>query len=406
MERAHQVVARCRELAEFTEEPGFTTRTFLSAPMRHVHASVGAWMTEAGMVTSVDAAGNIRGRYEARRPDSGRLYIGSHLDTVPHAGAYDGVLGVMLGIELVRALKGRRLGFHVEVIGFSEEEGVRFGVPFLGSQALTGDLCDDLLALQDSAGVTVAEAIQRFGLDPSQLTAARADRAGIGFLEFHIEQGPVLEELDYPVALVDAVVGQSRLFVDFHGRANHAGTTPMRARRDALAGAAEWVLSVERMASATTDMRATVGMVEVLPGAINVIPEDVRVSLDARHASDFIRDAAIAAMLTVARDIADRRRLTVSVEPQLDQPSVAMDRGLTGRLQRAVEARGLPVHVMNSGAGHDAMILARSMPAAMLFLRSPGGVSHHPDEAVLPQDVAAALEVGTQFLEDLEESLG
>lgn len=406
MKPADQVIARCRALAEYTEEPGFTTRTFLSAPMHDVHAAVGDWMMEAGMVVTVDAAGNIRGRYEARRPDTGRLYIGSHLDTVPRAGAFDGILGVVLGIELVHALKGRRLGFHIESVGFSEEEGVRFGTPFIGSHAFIGEAGEDLLATEDSAGVTVGQAIQAFGLDPSKLASARADRASIGFLEFHIEQGPVLEELNYPVALVDAVVGQTRLFVNFQGRANHAGTTPMKLRRDALGGAAEWVVAVERMASATTDMRATVGLIEVHPGAINVIPGDVRVSLDARHASDFIRDAAVHAMLTAAREIAVRRRLEISVEPHLDQPSVTMDRGLTGRLQRAVEACGLPVHRMTSGAGHDAMILASRMPAAMLFLRSPGGVSHHPDEDVLTQDVAAALKVGARFLEDLEASLG
>jgi allantoate deiminase len=406
MEPADRLISRCRLLAQFTEEPGFTTRTFLSAPMADVHTSVSTWMTEAGLVSWVDPAGNIRGRYEARRPEAARLYIGSHLDTVPHAGAFDGILGVLLGIELVRALRGRRLAFHIEVIGFSEEEGVRFGTPFLGSQAFIGEFNGDLLALEDGSGITVREAIQNFGLDPSQMALARASRNSLGFLEIHIEQGPVLEDLGYRLALVESVVGQTRLFVNFHGKANHAGTTPMRLRRDALAGAAEWVVAVERMASATTDMRATVGLIDVHSGAINVIPGEVRVSLDARHPDDFIRDVAVDAMISAAREIAGRRGLEISVEPSLDQASVAMDRGLTRRLQRALEASGLPGHRMTSGAGHDAMIVARRMPAAMLFLRSPGGISHHPDEDVLTEDVAAALDVGARFLQDLEESIG
>jgi len=388
------VIERCRTLAGFTEEPGFTTRTFLSAPMRQVHARVRSWMEEAGMRVRVDDAGSIRGCYEARTADAPRLYIGSHLDTVPRAGAFDGILGVVMGIALVGGLHGRRFGFHIEVIGFSDEEGVRFGVPFIGSRALVGDLGEDLVAIR--------EAIREFGLDPARLGLACADDAAIGFVEFHIEQGPVLEELGYPVGLVDAIAGQSRLTVVFHGKANHAGTTPMGLRRDALAGAAEWVVAVERTASRIAGMVATVGQVEVHAGASNVIPGEVSVSLDARHAENSVRRGAVESMAAAAREIAARRGLRVSIEPQLDQASVAMDAGLTGMLERAVAGSGLPVHRMISGAGHDAMIMARRMPAAMLFLRSPGGVSHHPDETVLAEDVAAGLRVGLGFLEELE----
>lgn len=399
MEMADLVMQRCRALAECTEEPGFITRTFLSAPMREVHARVRGWMEEAGMRVSVDNAGNIRGCYEAREQGvppraARRLYIGSHLDTVPRAGAFDGILGVVLGIALVDSLHGRRLGFHIEVIGFSEEEGVRFGVPFIGSRALIGDLGDDLLPIHD--------AIRAFGLDPSRLASARADDAAIGFLEFHIEQGPVLEDLGYPVALVDAIAGQSRLTAVFHGQANHAGTTPMRLRRDALAGAAEWVVAVERAATKTPGMVATVGRLEVDAAASNVIPGQARVSLDARHAIDQVRHEAVESTLASARDIAERRGLAISIEPQLDQSSVAMDPDLTALLEAALLTTGSPIHRMTSGAGHDAMIMARRMPAAMLFLRSPGGISHHPDESVLPEDVASALRTGYRFLEAVE----
>jgi allantoate deiminase len=299
-----------------------------------------------------------------------------------------------MGIALIAGLRGRRFGFHIEVIGFSEEEGVRFGVPFIGSRALVGDLGEDLPAIHN--------AIREFGLDPTRLELARADDAAIGFLEIHIEQGPVLEQLGHPVGLVGAIAGQSRLTAVFHGKANHAGTTPMGLRRDALAGAAEWVLAVERTAASTAGMVATVGRVDVRAAASNVIPGEVSVSLDARHAVDAVRGAAVESMIAAAREIAARRGLTVSIERLLDQASVAMDAGMTGMLERAVAGAGFAAHRMSSGAGHDAMIMARRMPAAMLFLRSPGGVSHHPDESVMAEDVAAGLKVGVGFLEEME----
>ncbi|HTS66408.1 MAG TPA: Zn-dependent hydrolase [Candidatus Acidoferrales bacterium] len=366
---AHEVIARCRRLAECTEEPGHITRTFLSPPMREVHALAGAWMRSAGLQVRVDAAGNLRGACG----EGSRLMIGSHLDTVPHAGAFDGILGVMMGI----ALAGRR---PLEVAGFSEEEGVRFGTPFIGSRALVGD---------PVTGSEVLGAIREFGLDPDCLPDALLSPDVRGYLEFHIEQGPVLESLDLPLAVVEAVAGQSRFEVCFTGKANHAGTTPMHLRRDALAGAAEWIGLVEREG-------ATVGWVEAEPGATNVIAGSVRASLDVRHARDGERRRIADCLLQGARELAHRRGLTVEWEQKLDQPAVDLR---CDQLERAVEAAGYPVHRMVSGAGHDAMILARKVPSALLFLRSPGGISHHPDEAVLPADVEAALAVGAKYLE-------
>jgi allantoate deiminase len=390
-----KVIGRCRLLAELTEEPGFTTRTFLSQPMHQVHAHIRGWMEQAGMTVTIDHAGNIRGVYSASRSNAPRLFIGSHLDTVPHAGAFDGILGVVLGVALVEKLAGRRLPFAIEVIGFSEEEGVRFGVPFIGSRALIGDIDDGLLA-------TIADAVRAFGLDPTRIGEARADGNALGYLELHIEQGPVLESIDLPLGLVDAISGQSRLDVVFEGRANHAGTTPMNLRRDALAGATEWIAAVEREARAVPGAVATVGQVNVAPGAGNVIPGSAATSLDVRHAADAVRLDLVARLLRGAEQIADSRCLTVSWEQRLDQSAVAMDSELTAMLESAVASKGRPVHHMASGAGHDAMIVARRMPAAMLFLRSPGGISHHPDETVLPEDVAAALKAGMLFLEELE----
>jgi allantoate deiminase len=401
-----RVIERCRVLAGFTEEPGYTTRTFLSEPMHAVHDAVSQWMSEAGFEISIDAIGNLRGCYRAENPSAPRLYIGSHLDTVPRAGAFDGILGVTLGVALVERLEGRRLPFHIEVVGFSEEEGVRFGVPFLGSLGLTGHLTGDLLDLRDAGGGTVREAIRSYGLDPERIADAEVSHDAMGYVEFHIEQGPVLESLDLPLGIVETIVGQSRWEVVFQGKANHAGTTPMHLRQDALQGAAEWIGAVEREACSTNGLVATVGRLEVRPGAGNVIAERARASLDVRHAYDSIRKHAVLGLLELAEEIAARRDLTVTTELRLDQAAVAMDRSGTSALEAAVIATGHQPYRMNSGAGHDAMIVARRMPAAMLFLRSPGGISHHPDESVLPEDVAAALDVGLKFLEQLETSHG
>jgi allantoate deiminase len=303
---------------------------------------------------------------------------------------------------LIETLGERRLPFGIEVIGFSEEEGVRFGVPFIGSRALIGDVDDALLARRDAAGISVREAITAFGLDPSRIDEAEAVGNTLGYLEFHIEQGPVLESLDLPLGVVEAISGQSRLDVLFQGKANHAGTTPMNMRTDALAGAAEWISTVEREAHAVPGAVATVGRLNVQPGAGNVIPGSARASLDVRHGEDAVRHELVKRLQRCAEQIGASRCLKVSWEQHLDQAAVAMDGNFVQLLERAVASAGCPVHRMASGAGHDAMIVARRMPAAMLFLRSPDGISHHPDESVRTEDVAAALEVGMHFLDELE----
>jgi allantoate deiminase len=401
-----EVIERCRQLAKYTEEPGWITRTFLSSPMHCVHADLRAWMEQAGMTVQVDAAGNLRAYYDGTQVDPQRLIVGSHLDTVPHAGAFDGILGVVLGVALVKALGGRRLRFGIEVVGFSEEEGVRFGVPFIGSRALAGRLDEALLAKLDTDGVSVADAIRAFGLDPAAIGGARETDATLGYLEFHIEQGPVLESLNLPLGVVTSIAGQSRLEVRFEGNANHAGTTPMHLRRDALAGASEWIGAVEREAVATSSLVATVGKIEAQPGAGNVIAGSVRMSLDVRHANDGVRAGAVKRLLEAAQQIAQRRGLAASTELRLDQAAVQMDAGLIEMLARAVRESGYAEQRMHSGAGHDAMVMAQRMPAAILFLRSPGGISHHPDEAVLEEDVAAAVATGLHFVDQLERAHG
>jgi allantoate deiminase len=387
---ADKAIQCCRDLAQCSEEPGRTTRTFLSAPMREVHNILGAWLRRLGMQVSIDAAGNLRGVRLGSMPK--RVVIASHLDTVPNAGAFDGILGVVLGVTLIEAL-GDSPAPTLEVIGFSEEEGVRFGIPFIGSRAVTGTLDDAMLT------PPVLDAIRAFGLDPADLPAARLSPDTAAFLELHIEQGPVLESLGLPLGVVDAIVGQSRLALTFHGNANHAGTTPMPLRKDALTAAAEWICHVEAAAAGEPGLVATTGSITVDPNAPNVIPGAARMTLDVRHALDETRHIAVAELQAAAARICERRGIRLTHEQLLDQPAVAMDTNLRNLLARSVEAAGHPVHHMTSGAGHDAMILAPHVPTAMLFLRSPGGISHHPDEAVIPSDVDAALDAALRFLQ-------
>ena len=389
-ERANKAIQYCRDIAKLSEEPGRTTRTFLSPPMHDVHRLIGAWMRQAGMDVAVDAAGNLRGVRAGSAPR--RVVIGSHLDTVPNAGAFDGILGVVLGMILAEEAEP---GPTIEVIGFSEEEGVRFGIPFIGSRAVAGTLDDTILT------PAVLEAICAFGLDPSCLPAARLSRETTAYLEFHIEQGPVLESLGLPLGVVDAIAGQSRLNLTFLGSANHAGTTPMSLRRDALVAASEWICRVEKFALGKPGLVATVGSSAVEPNATNVIPEVVRVSLDVRHSCDETRHSSVAELIAAAEEICGRRGIALDREQRLNQRAVAMDASLRDKLSRSVHAAGYPVHHMVSGAGHDAMILAPHVRAAMLFLSSPGGISHHPDESVIAADVEAAIEVGLRFVRDV-----
>jgi allantoate deiminase len=389
-----------------SEEVGGTTRRFLTPPVREVHALLHGRMEAIGMNVSVDAAGNLRGRWHPPAGRSKRLIIGSHIDTVPNAGAFDGILGVTLALECAEIAQELKLPLTIEIIAFSEEEGVRFGVPFIGSRAAAGRFDPALLKLKDADGATLDDAIRAFGLDPGGIEKAAIDEDALGFLEVHIEQGPVLEAEGLQVAAVTAIVGQTRHILTWTGHANHAGTTPMHLRRDALAGAAEWIVAVESLAQRTDGLVATVGHVDVEPNAGNVIAGAVRVSLDVRHADDAARKSAVDALLAQAETIAARRGLALQCARQMDQPAVPMDERLTAFLAEATEAAGLPVKLMPSGAGHDAMVMASRVPTAMLFLRSPGGLSHHPDETVLEEDVAAALGVCRKFLERLAAEVG
>jgi allantoate deiminase len=401
---AQEVIARCRLLARFSEDATGTRRTFLSPPMRQCHAELTNWLNASGAQVQIDAAGNLRALYPAALSNAPRLFLGSHLDTVPNAGPFDGVLGVLLPLALIEALQNRNLRFAIELVAFSEEEGVRFGAPFIGSRALVGRLDDELLNRRDCSGITVRQAIENFGLNPNDLPRAILRDDARAFLEFHIEQGPVLESLHLPLAAVEAIAGQTRMEFHFLGRANHAGTTPMHLRHDAVAGAAEWILAVEQAARNEPQLVATVGRFLAIPGATNVIAGEARVTLDVRHKSDEIRARAASTLTRLAREIAAHRGLSLQHNLLLDQNAVAMDPFLVSQIERAIHAAGVTPQRLVSGAGHDAMILAEKVPASMIFLRSPGGIIHDPAESVLVEDVAKALECGLALLDQLNAS--
>ena len=373
------------------------------------------------MVVRTDDAGNLIGRrqtngevnqvlaaFGAAVSEPKVLLIGSHLDTVPNAGKYDGILGVLIGLAVVEAVKDIALPFAIDVIGFSEEEGVRFSLPYIGSRAIAGSFEAEWLERRDEAGVSLREAITAFGLDPNNiLNAAYNPSQVLGFIEAHIEQGPVLEHTGLPVASVTSIVGQSRLVVTFLGKAGHAGTTPMTMRQDALVGAATWIECVHETGCSVEGLRATVGRIAAWPNASNVIPDRVELSLDVRHASDETRLETIDKLLEAGSSIALSRGLTFEVRQRGDSDSVAVCPRLEALISESIAAHALasrnapsPLRMV-SGAGHDAVVMGSRFPMTMLFIRHPGGVSHHPDERVDCSDVQVAVEVLIEFVKRL-----
>lgn len=394
---ARTVMQRCDELASFSETTDGLKRTFCSAAMAHVHARLQSWMSEAGMRCRLDPVTNLIGRYDGSHGEqSPTLILGSHLDSVANAGKYDGVLGVLVGLAVVELLHAERveLPVAIDVIGFCEEEGIRFETPFLGSLAVAGRFDESLLERIDEYGVTMREAIAQFGGDPNNLPAAAYDPAGVlGYIEPHIEQGPTLDRDNLPVGIVSAIAGQTRAAVTFLGQAGHAGTVPISQRRDALAAAAEWITAVETIATGDDELFATVGCLDVEPNVANVIPEVARLRLDVRHARDDRRRAVHQEILSRGEAIAHRRRLTFAVDWLAEQSAVTADGRLSHELAESIKDCGVPLRDLPSGAGHDAAVMATRFPSAMLFLRCRDGISHHPNESVREEDVAVAIEV-------------
>ena len=403
---ARRVMERIEALARWSEEEGILVRRSYSDAIRRANAEVAAWMRGAGMAVRQDHAGNLIGRYEGDRAPAKTLLLGSHLDTVRDAGNYDGPLGVLIALACVERLHDRsqRLPFGIEVLCFADEEGLRFGSSYLGSKAVAGAFDQAYLSLADAAGVTLAEAMRAFGGDPEALAASRREPADLlGYCEVHIEQGPLLEQHDLPVGVVTAIAGQSRINVSFEGEAGHAGTVPMRLRRDALCAAAEFVLAVEALALERPGLVATVGQIAAHPGTSNVIPGLVSLSLDVRHAADEQRREAARLLRERARQIGAVRQVMVTWQPLQESRAVPCAPKLMALLEQAIRAAGYDVHRLPSGAGHDAVAMADLTPVAMLFVRCLHGISHNPAESVAVEDVAVAIEVLSRFLEAIEQ---
>ncbi len=397
---AARILERIEALARLSEQPDGLTRVYLSAEHARANALVGDWMREAGLAVRVDAVGNLIGRREGERPGLPCLMLGSHLDSVRNAGRYDGMLGVITAIECVQALGAQALPFAIEVIGFADEEGVRFQATMLGSRAVAGTFDPQLLDLADARGVSMRDALRAFGLDPEQVAdAARRRDEVLAYVEYHIEQGPVLEAERLPVGVVTAINGQQRFRIELEGMAGHSGTVPMALRRDALAAAAECVLAAEAAAHAVPDAVATVGQISVAPGATNVIPGRAVLSLDVRSPRDADRERVARTIVDACTAIGARRNVRVSATQTHVLDSCACAPWLRQQLAQAITADGHRVRELPSGAGHDAMALVGLTDVAMLFLRCAKGISHHPAEAIEAEDAATGARVLLNFIQ-------
>jgi allantoate deiminase len=397
-----RIMERCDALARHSELPAGLTRVFLSPEARAATDKVLGWMREAGMQARLDAIGNAAARYEGERPGLPCLMLGSHLDTVRDAGRYDGMLGVITAIECVQALSSakKRLPFAIEIIGFGDEEGVRFGTTLLGSRAVAGIFDGKALAASDSTGKTMRDALSAFGLDPQRIAAvARKKGEVLAYAELHIEQGPVLEAEGLPVGVVTAINGFSRLRVTLRGAAGHAGTVPMNLRRDALAGAAQCVLAVEKTVKEQAELVGTVGRLEAKPGAINVIPGEVTFTVDVRAPRDGLRNEAVAAIRSQIQLISKDRKLDCEIETLQEFGVTACASWLMQQMDQAVARQGFRVRRLPSGAGHDGMALGAITDICMLFVRCKGGISHSPLESISAEDAAAGARVLLDFIE-------
>ena len=399
-----EIVGRINELAAISETPEHLTRIFLTREHRAAADLILGWMRSAGMRAQLDAIGNVCGRYEGERPGLPCLMLGSHYDTVRDAGKWDGPLGLITAISCVADLnrRGRRLPFAVEVTGFADEEGVRFASTLLGSRAVAGTFVESVLGAKDGDGISMREALIRFGLDPDHIgAAARAPNELLAYVELHIEQGPVLEGLNLPVGVVSAIAGATRLAASLTGMAGHAGTVPMPLRRDALTGAAECIIEIEEFCRTDEDgLVGTVGYIHAMPGATNVIPGQVAFTIDIRAPTDGHRKLAVADIVRRIENIAKRRRLTLQLDVTHENRTVPCAPWLKSQVAEAVAGEGFRVFELPSGAGHDGMAMIDVADVAMVFVRCKGGISHHPDEHVEVADADAGACVLLRLIEN------
>ncbi|HEY7661911.1 MAG TPA: allantoate amidohydrolase [Xanthobacteraceae bacterium] len=392
-----RIMALADRLAQWSESPDGLTCTYLSPAHRAVAGDIRELFRQAGLSPEIDDVGNVVGRYPAADPHARALIVASHYDTVRNAGKYDGRLGVLIALVLVEHLvrTGRKLPFHLDVVAFSEEEGVRFASSFIGSSAMAGCFDPALLERRDADGHALAAVMRAAGFDPARIPAlARRGEELAGYLEVHIEQGPILLEEGLPVGIVSAIAGSVRKLVTITGTAGHAGTVPMARRHDAAAAAAELVLYVERRCAQAPTLVGTVGQLAVPGGAINIIPGRCELSLDIRAADDATRDAAVADVMAEIARIAARRGVAIESREVQRTAAVGCSPRLQALLADAVTRAGVRPRYLASGAGHDAMVFDGVTDLAMLFVRcGNGGVSHSPREIITPEDAEVAARV-------------
>jgi allantoate deiminase len=407
MPHAHGTVLmrRLDSLAAITDEPGKLTRLYLSSAHIKAAAQVEIWMREAGLCVRRDALGTVIGRLEGRTPGLPALVLASHIDTVRDAGRYDGNLGVLAAIAAVEAVghQADTRAFAIEVMAFGDEENVRFPSRLLSSRALTGAVQPAELDVRDADGISVADALPLVGGDAARLKAAERKASDIiAYIELHIEQGPVLEARNAALGVVTSISGATRMRFTVTGEAGHAGTVPMALRRDALTATAAMVLAVENLGRGTSELVATVGQISATPGAVNVIPGAAQFSLDLRHPVDVTRHASVAQLITTFSDIAQRRRVNITSETTYDEPAVSADPRVMALLSASLDRLQLPVVQLPSGAGHDAMAVAKRWPMGMLFLRCKAGISHNPAESITAADADLSVRVLTEAVQNFD----
>ena len=392
---------RCEQLALFSQDPQCMDRRYLSQQHQQTNHQVMQWMRTAGMHTWQDEAGNQWGALNCPDPNAPTLVMGSHLDTVPNGGKYDGILGVLLPISLVQYLRDRELSlpFNLQIVGFGDEEGTRFGATLLGSRAVAGTWQENWATLVDADGIGLPQAMRDFGLDINRVRHAKRSHDMHAFVELHIEQGPVLEANKLPLGVVSGIAGARRFKCVLTGIAGHAGTVPMNMRQDALAGAAEMILAIEHTAK-QFELVATVGKLSCLSGATNVISGKTEFSIDIRSEDDQLRDQAFGDIEQQLQTIAEKRHLTLHIVQTHSASAVKCDSRLQQQLAQAITKQGLKPFTLSSGAGHDSMAIAEICPVAMLFMRCEKGISHHPGEAIMTKDIEHSLAVLQQFLLD------
>lgn len=399
--RAVRLMEQADMLASFSESKTALTRAYLTPEHRAAHDQLEQWMQQAGLETWQDSVGNQWGRKVSSNPTKPALILGSHSDTVVNAGKYDGNLGVILAIETLAALREESFPFHIDVVAFADEEGTRFNTTLIGSSALAGCFNLDWLDVKDAKGITMAQAMRDFGLDPEKAGSdARKPEETLGYLEAHIEQGPVLEAENLAVGVVTGIAGAKRFQCEVTGMAGHAGTVPVNLRQDAMCGCAEMILAIEKLAK-DHGVVATVGKCEVVSGAVNVISGKVQFTIDIRSASQSALENATFEMLEQLKQIASKRQLTLDIENTYKAKAVQCDPKLQQKWASVVESvTGSMTRFLPSGAGHDAMVIAELTNIGMLFVRCEKGISHNPREQVATSDVQVALQC---FIEMIRE---